>query len=449
MLSNPGIDVDQILALWLPLVIGARTSLLVAMDWTDFDADNQATIMLSLITEHGRATPLVWLTVHKAELKDRRSLHERRVLVRLAEIAPAGVGVCSVADRGFGDQNLYRLLTGELHFEYVIRFRRNIKVTAASGVTRSAAAWVCPSGRARVLRGAMVTADRYPVGTVVCVRDPEMKQAWCLAASSTEATAKDLTGYYGSRWGIEAGLRECSRQNKGQFIAPGNVMDDAGEPRSHCAAPHQRDRDAAKDGVVMRSLGDLRDDPLATDKTCTPSPVTRRSPAPPARDRVRRRLPFQDFVDPVARVISDRLQIVERPRCVVPQLDRAERERFDRPAARTPSENWKRLCPLARRIASARVIRPIKRARQWTGRSELPTGSAPMRCWADRTVISPARRGYLRLLRGYRRTNRPSPVRGAADCHAGNRSTSQAGASRDLTLLLRYSAALDWSFLLA
>ena len=41
MLSNPGIDVDQILALWVPFVIGARTSLLVAMDWTDFDADNQ------------------------------------------------------------------------------------------------------------------------------------------------------------------------------------------------------------------------------------------------------------------------------------------------------------------------------------------------------------------------------------------------------------------------
>jgi Transposase DDE domain len=208
MLSNPGIDVDQILALWVPFVIGARTSLLVAMDWTDFDADNQATIMLSLITEHGRATPLVWLTVNKAELKDRRSLYERRVLVRLAEIVPAGVGVCIVADRGFGDQNLYRLLTEELHFEYVIRFRGNIKVTAASGVTRTAAAWVSPSGRARVLREAMVTADRYPVGTVVCVRDPEMKQAWCLAASSTEATAKDLTGYYGSRWGIESSLRD-------------------------------------------------------------------------------------------------------------------------------------------------------------------------------------------------------------------------------------------------
>jgi hypothetical protein len=49
MLSNPGIDVDQILALWAPFMIGARSSLLMALDWTDFDADNQATIMLSFV----------------------------------------------------------------------------------------------------------------------------------------------------------------------------------------------------------------------------------------------------------------------------------------------------------------------------------------------------------------------------------------------------------------
>jgi hypothetical protein len=146
MLSNPGIDVDQILAFWVPFVIGARTLLLVAMDWTDFDTDHQASIMLSLITEHGRATPLVWLTVNKADLKHRRSLYERRVLVRLTEIVPAGVGVCIIADRGFGDQKLYQPLAEELHFEYVIRFRGNIKVTAASGVTHTAAAWVSLRG---------------------------------------------------------------------------------------------------------------------------------------------------------------------------------------------------------------------------------------------------------------------------------------------------------------
>ena len=72
----------------------------------------------------------------------------------------------------------------------------------------------------------MVTTDRYAVGTVVCVRDPEMKQAWCLAASSTEATAKDLPGYYGSRWGIESSLRETKDLRFGMGLSSSRV----GEP---------------------------------------------------------------------------------------------------------------------------------------------------------------------------------------------------------------------------
>jgi hypothetical protein len=30
-----------------------------------------------------------------------------------------------------------------------------------------------------------------------------MKQAWCLAVNSADETAKDLTRFYGSRWGID------------------------------------------------------------------------------------------------------------------------------------------------------------------------------------------------------------------------------------------------------
>jgi hypothetical protein len=208
LLSNTAIDVDDILFRWVPFVIGERSSIMVAMDWTDFAADKQATIMLALISDHGRSTPLVWLTVDKSTLKDRRNLYEHRVLVRLAELLPAETKVCIVADRGFGDQKLYRMLTEELCFDYVIRFRGNIAVTAATGETRTAAAWVQAGGRARVLRDAEVTADRYRVGTVVCVQDPDMKQAWCLAASSSDATAKQLTGLYGRRWGIECTLRD-------------------------------------------------------------------------------------------------------------------------------------------------------------------------------------------------------------------------------------------------
>jgi hypothetical protein len=90
----------------------------------------------------------------------------------------------------------------------VIRFRGNITVTAADGEMRTAQAWVGPGGRARVLCGAVVTAERYQVGTVLCVRDKDMKQAWCLASSRADATASALKRLYGKRWGIECGFRD-------------------------------------------------------------------------------------------------------------------------------------------------------------------------------------------------------------------------------------------------
>jgi hypothetical protein len=68
---------------------------------------------------------------------------------------------------------------------------------SAAGETRTDAAFVGPGGRARVLRGAFLTADRYQVGTVLCVQDKEMKQAWCLATSSTSATSRALMRSYG------------------------------------------------------------------------------------------------------------------------------------------------------------------------------------------------------------------------------------------------------------
>ena len=208
LLSNDGIDIDAILPHWVRHIVGSRVDIKVAMDWTDFDADKQTTIMLSLMTGHSRTTPLVWLTVDTATLKNHRNEYEYRVLVRLADMLPAGVKVCIVADRGFGDRKLYRVLTEELHFDYVIRFRGNIKVTAADGEERTALGWVGPGGRATVLRGAKVTADQYRVGTVLCVRDKDMKGAWCLATSYKDATAGFLKGLYGKRWGIECGFRD-------------------------------------------------------------------------------------------------------------------------------------------------------------------------------------------------------------------------------------------------
>ncbi len=231
LLSNPGIDVDALLVHWVPYVVGGRTDITVAMDWTDFDADGQTTIMLSLLCRHGRATPLVWLTVDTATLKDRRNAYEDQVLMRLAEVLPASIRVRIVADRGFGDQKLYRMLTDELKFDFVIRFRGNIKVTAADGEARPAAEWVGAGGRARVLRGATVTAAGYPVATVVCVQAKDMKQPWCLATSVTNETARALVNLYGKRWGIEGAFRDAKDLRFGM-----------GMGAIHVSTPDRRDR---------------------------------------------------------------------------------------------------------------------------------------------------------------------------------------------------------------
>ena len=144
LLSNPGVNVDAALRHWVPYVVGSRTSINVALDWTEFDACGQATLMLSLLTRHGRATPLAWLTVDTAILKNRRNEHEYQLLVRLADVLPTDIKVCVVADRGFGDRKLYEVLSRELRFDYVIRFRGNIAVAAATGEVRTAAASVEP-----------------------------------------------------------------------------------------------------------------------------------------------------------------------------------------------------------------------------------------------------------------------------------------------------------------
>src|SRR3954471_13897073 len=119
LLSNQGIVVWDLLAHWVPFVLGDRKEIVVALDWTEHDHDDQSTIALNLITSHGRATPLLWKTVVKSQLTGRRNDYEDEVIERLAQVLPKGVRVTLLADRGFGDQKLYQLL-GEICFDYVI-----------------------------------------------------------------------------------------------------------------------------------------------------------------------------------------------------------------------------------------------------------------------------------------------------------------------------------------
>jgi hypothetical protein len=91
MLSNNGIEVWDSFARWVPYQIGEHQDILVAMDWTDFDHDDQATLALHLVTGHGRALPLIWITVWKDELKDQRNDFEDAC----SPIAASAIRSCS------------------------------------------------------------------------------------------------------------------------------------------------------------------------------------------------------------------------------------------------------------------------------------------------------------------------------------------------------------------
>jgi hypothetical protein len=224
LMSNAGIDVWASFARWVPRQIGTAQDILVAMDWTDFDHDGQSTLVLSLVSSHGRAAPLIWLTVWKEEIATRRNDYEDACLRRLAETIPSDCRVTILADRGFGDQKLFAFLT-KLDFAHVIRFRGNIQVTDATGETRRAADWVGKAGRARKLANARVTAKGQTVGAVVCVHAKGMKEPWCLAASDPEAKAATLIHHYARRWTIEPQFRDTKDLRFGMGLSATRVGD--------------------------------------------------------------------------------------------------------------------------------------------------------------------------------------------------------------------------------
>ena len=231
LLSNVKLDVNFYFADWVPYHVGSRDEIIVSMDWTEFDADDHSTISINLTTRHGRATPLIWKTVRKSELKNNRNRHERELLFRFKEVLPQGVKVTLLADRGFGYQEFFDLLKNQLGFEFVIRLRGNITVTDNNGESRIAEDWVGKGGRARVLKNAYVTLDHCPVGAVVCVKDKGMKEAWCLVTSSSEVKARSTINLYAKRWPIECTFRDVKDPHYGM-----------GMKQTRIESPERRDR---------------------------------------------------------------------------------------------------------------------------------------------------------------------------------------------------------------
>jgi hypothetical protein len=266
LLSNSGITVWRWFEPWVTFVVAARMEIVVALDWTEFDTDDQSTIAAYLVTSHGRATPLIWKTVRKSELKNQRNEHEYQVIRRLHEILPAGVTITLLADRGFGDQKLFAYLE-LLGWSYAIRFRQLIKVTSA-GMTKRAADWVPITGHAKMLKDVLITGAKTGIPAVVLKHQKGMKEAWCIATNRTDLGAAGVVRLYARRFTIEETFRDIKDNHFGMGLSA-----------THIAAPERRDRlllIAAVAQALLTLLG-AAGEACGLDRTLKANTVTRRT----------------------------------------------------------------------------------------------------------------------------------------------------------------------------
>jgi hypothetical protein len=225
-LSNDKLDPTRVMRKIVQKVVGSRKEIVVAIDWTEYAPDQQATIVVSLITEHGRAFPLVWQTVDTRKLKSRRSRLERGVLWMLYGALAPDVRVTVLADRGFGDTGLYLVFDEKLHFDFVVRFKGSVVVENEAGEIRPAIDWVPPNGQARRLPNARLTRKRRPIAAVVVVRRSGMKEAWCLATSRSDDAAT-IAALYARRFDIEHSFRDQKDRRFGFGLYDASI----GKPR--------------------------------------------------------------------------------------------------------------------------------------------------------------------------------------------------------------------------
>ena len=221
LLSNRGITIWEWFTQWVTYVVASRKEILVALDWTEFDKDGHSTIAIYLVSSHGRATPLVWKTVSKANLKNRRGEWELLVIRRLHEILSEGVDIMVLADRGFGAQDLFAYLD-TIGWGYAIRFKQNITVTV-DRQSKPASAWVPASGHAKLLRDVQITHNGTAIGGVVLKHQKGMKEAWCIATNRPELGAAEIVSRYGRRFTIEETFRDIKDNHFGMGMSATNI----------------------------------------------------------------------------------------------------------------------------------------------------------------------------------------------------------------------------------
>jgi hypothetical protein len=83
LLTNIQLNVWRLFDDWVPYVVSERTEIVVSIDWTEFEADDHSPLVISLQTNHGRNTQLLWKTHQESLFKGQCNIHERALLTKI------------------------------------------------------------------------------------------------------------------------------------------------------------------------------------------------------------------------------------------------------------------------------------------------------------------------------------------------------------------------------
>ncbi len=231
LISNEKIKVEQSQAALVKLLVARHSRLLLALDWTCFAKDNHIVLMLRHVTQHGRALPLLWLTVSTEGLKGRKVDYENQLLTQLRQLIPPSVNVVLLADREFGSIERFERLKSQYQFDYVIRFRVNTTIENTQGKAKKARDWLSGKRRCLTFLNGKLTLQKYRIEKIVVCQDKGMKQLWCLACSDKSCATKTIKRYYAKRWGCESSFRDEKDNLFGLGLS-----------KTHIRSRHRRDR---------------------------------------------------------------------------------------------------------------------------------------------------------------------------------------------------------------
>lgn len=210
-LGNAGIDLEVACGDLMRTVVGTARTIYLTLDWTDPKTTDGLFQTLSIhVRAHGRAIPIAWLTLAKANLKGEMRDAEEALCAQVARSLPTTCHPILLADRGFATVRFFRFLD-VLGWDWIIRSKGSVWVR-----------W-CKSWMPLVLLGKPRPAQRDGLvdygkrsrggsygGRLVVYADTAHPDPWFLMVSAgLEARSwGEIVGSYGQRFTCEESYKD-------------------------------------------------------------------------------------------------------------------------------------------------------------------------------------------------------------------------------------------------